>query len=258
VDRVTRSSIRSGVSRNVISSWDSASLNDCEAIRALSVAAWGRSGLPRSAAATSAAELRTPSSASARKCRRAAAAACGLPVRGSRWAHCRAAPLRVGASVLLRAAVSRSSSPMSSPAKAAIHPPPSRAGSRRCRPRLRPPAPALCGQREPLGRSVLGDGQRPVGGDGRDSEVGAELERRAVRQPEYPADGQDRELLGRTGWPPDGGERNPDSVPGSQVRNLRADRVDDARAVLVRNCLGERRSAPVDSLPALPVGWVHR
>jgi hypothetical protein len=94
---------------------------------------------------------------------------------------------------------------------------------------------------EQASRPILGDGERAVRGGGRHAEGGADGEVRGVRQWEGALGGHDRVVLGgaaRGALPR--GDHEPDPVADGVGGDTRADGVDDARAILVRNRLGGR------------------
>jgi hypothetical protein len=89
--------------------------------------------------------------------------------------------------------------------------------------------------------TVIGDGQRAVGGGGGDPDAGAELEVRGIRQREG-AFGRDEGVIlgGAAGWAAVASERDPDALADAEPFDAGAELVDDSGAVVVR----DRRSPP--------------
>lgn len=111
-------------------------------------------------------------------------------------------------------------------------------------------------RREPI-RSRLADGQAAVGGKCGDPECCAEVERRLVGEVYSLSFGKnDVFLRGAVGAAP---RRLPEphSFADSGRIDLRADCVDDARPVLVRDDLGKGDAAASAPASQLPVGRIH-
>ena len=110
-----------------------------------------------------------------------------------------------------------------------------------------------CAGREPR-RPELVHGECAVRRHRGHAEAGGDVERDAVGQPHGAARGYDRELLRRAGRALVSGEEEPHAVADLQIGDVRADRVDDAGAVLVRHDLVELRAACRPRGPSSPSG----
>jgi hypothetical protein len=110
---------------------------------------------------------------------------------------------------------------------------------------------------QPLG-SVLRHCQGAVRGHGRYTEAGSDIKARACRKAHHPGRGQVGVLLRGARRPLVAGEIHPDPITRRKGVDTLPDCVDNARTVLVRSYLRERRRCAITRAKAgLPVGGVN-